>query len=80
MENIRRGRLALFDRADKLGMIGPSVYAVVETNGKHFIYNSRPRQKRPPSDAALVCLSMLCSLMAKDYADWEKEWYYPHPE
>ncbi len=55
IEKVRRGRLALFNKADKLGMIGANVYIIIKMNGKYFIYNSSPEKKWPPSDEMLVC-------------------------
>jgi hypothetical protein len=80
IEKIRRGRLALFDKADKLGMIGANVYVVVEINGKYFIYNSQPDKGWPPSDAILVCWTHHTIFNKKNFANLEKERYYPLPE
>ena len=73
---VRRGRLALINRADKLGMISANVYAVVvEINGKFFIYDSRSNRNWRPSDATLVRLkntTILSSLLKGNHTNWNK--------
>jgi len=53
-EKVRRERITLINKANKLGLNGASVYVVVEYNGKFFLYNSRPDKDWVPSDAMLV--------------------------
>ncbi len=55
MEKKCRGKLAFFNRGDKLAMTGVNVYAVVEINGKISIYDSQPDKVWLPSNATLVC-------------------------
>jgi hypothetical protein len=55
MENLRRGKLGLFNRADKLAMIGANVLVIFEINGKYSIYNSQPDKAWLSSNATLVC-------------------------
>ena len=53
-EKVRKERLTLFNKANKLGSNGANVYVIVEYNGKYFIYNSCSDKAWPPSDATLV--------------------------
>jgi hypothetical protein len=55
MENLRRGRGTIFNRVDKLGLIGANVYVLVEINGKHFIFGSRLDNDCRPSEEILIC-------------------------
>jgi len=40
MEKIRRGKLAFFNKRDKLAMTGVNIYTVIKINGKISIYDS----------------------------------------
>jgi hypothetical protein len=55
IEKVRRERIALFNKVDKLGMIGANAYMIVEMNSKYFIYNSSPAKEWRLSDTMLVC-------------------------
>ena len=55
MENLHREKFGLFNRADKLAMIGANVLVVFEVNGKDSIYNSQSDKAWLPSNATLVC-------------------------
>jgi hypothetical protein len=39
---MRRRKLGLVDRADKVAMVGARVLLMVEMNGRYFIYDSQP--------------------------------------
>src|SRR5438045_3976697 len=65
-EKKRRGKLGLFNRADKLAMIGANVLVILEINGKYSIYNSQPDMSWVPSNATLVCWRHNTILSGKD--------------
>jgi len=52
-EKVRRERITFFNKGNNLGLNGARVYAIVEFNGKFFIFNSRPDKDWVPSDAML---------------------------
>jgi hypothetical protein len=41
-EKMRRGKLSLIDRADKVAMVSAKVLLIVEINGRYSIYDSQP--------------------------------------
>jgi len=53
-EQVRKERLTLFNKANKLGSNGANVYVIVEYNRKYFIYNSCSDKAWPPSDAVKI--------------------------
>lgn len=52
---MRRGKLSLVDRADKVAMVGAKVLLIVEINGRYSIYDSQPDKAWVPLNPALVC-------------------------
>jgi hypothetical protein len=54
MENLRRENFGLFNRTDKLAMIGANILVISEVNGKDSIYNSQSDKVWLPSNATLV--------------------------
>jgi len=52
---MRRGKLSLVDRADKVAMVGAKVLLIVEINGRYSIYDSQPDEAWVPLNPALVC-------------------------
>ena len=77
---VRKERITLFNKAYNLSSNGANVYAIVEYNGKLFIYNSRFDEKWPPSDAMLVSGVVGSLFLHERYTDCEKENYYPIPK
>ena len=76
IEKVRRERLTFFNQAYKLTSNGANVYAIVEYNGKFFIYDNRSNKEWPPSEAMLVSRLVL----NERYTNHAKERYYPTPE
>jgi hypothetical protein len=78
-EKVRRERITFFNKGNNLGLNGARVYAMVEFNGKFFIFNSRPDKDWVPSDAMLVS-TVVRIHPNESHTDCGKEKYYPLPE
>src|SRR5450755_3438812 len=79
-EKVRRENITFFNKAYKFSSNGANVYAIVEYNGKIFIYNSRSDKTWPPSDAMLVSSVAGSLFLHEQDIDSGKENYYPIPE